>query len=197
MKKLTKLLGLLLVAGAMFVGCQQEANIDTNEVKLSDGKWDIVTSMSTKIKRGLYTGSLSYGSSETINVSGDTYTYISYSMNQGVSFTLPEGTDEKALTAFATAMTSGESDEGENKPTVLINGTTITITNSTTATAEEIEEMNEQEHKISEDYTSELPEGVVIKTNKKKTEYIVTWVVAAEDEDDFDSNYTMTMKKQK
>ena len=196
MKKLIKFLGLLLVAGAMFVGCQQEANIDTNEVKLSNGKWDIVSSMSTKIKKGLYTGTLSYGSSETINVSGDTYTYISYSGNQSVSFTLPEGTDETALRTLAALMTGGGEDD-EDKPTVTINGTTLTITDSYTATAEEIEEMNEEEHKISEDYTSELPEGVVIKTNKKKTEYIVTWVVAAEDEDDFDSNYTMTMKKQK
>lgn len=196
MKKLIKFLGLLLVAGAMFVGCKQEANIDTNEVKLSNGKWDIVSSMSTKTKRGGYTGSVSNTSSETINVSGDTYTYISYSGNQSVSFTLPEGTDEAALRTLAALMTGGDEDD-EDKPTVTINGTTLTITDSYTATAEEIAKMNEDENKISEDYTSNYPEGTVIKTNKKKTEYKITWVVAAEDEDDFDMNYVITMKKQK
>ncbi len=200
MKKLVKILGLLLVAGALFVGCKQEANIDATEVKLSNGNWDISFVMSaTMSESDGYKMAMESKSSGAIKVEGETFTYLSYTSTGSIIITCPS-----AEVAAAAAQDSdllklmmGEDIEGDF--TVKVDGSKIIVSASETATAEQLAYMNKGTHLVSKTFDYSDDEGVVIKTNKKKTEYKITYVEKADpdDENDYDVNYTITIKKQK
>ena len=81
MKKFAKLFGMLLVAGAMFVGCQQNVDIDTNEIKLSNGKWESNTKVTNSADVNLmgthYKSSGTTNSKDVFKVTDDVIEFLS------------------------------------------------------------------------------------------------------------------------
>ena len=198
MKKLVKILGLLLVAGALFVGCKQEVNIDATEVKLSNGNWDVSFVMSaTMSESDGYKMAMESKSSGAIKVDGETFTYLSYTSTGSIIITCPSA--EVAAAAKDTMNSQLAPFFGEDDFTVKVDGAKIIASASETATAEQLAYMNKGTNLVSEAFDYSDEEGVVIKTNKKKTEYKITYADKADpdDEDDYDVNYTITIKKQK
>ena len=148
MKKITKLFGLMLVAGAMLVGCKMEPNIDTNEIVLANGNWEME-------ETGFYSETSSSGTETTnmtikatISVSGDEVTFLS--MSQG-------STDVYTLNDSATAAdVENEKKDAEKYANIVggsvtVDGKTITITiPMLAATDDEIAKMNKDKTTISE-----------------------------------------------
>ena len=196
MKKLVKILGLLLVAGALFVGCKQNVDIDADKIELSNGTWDITyTTSGTASEMGL-TGTVEATSKEAIKVSGDTYTYLSSSYS--VKFTVECGSADAAAAAKAELEAVFAAAGEEDMPSVSVSGSKLVLTSTETSDADDIAAMNEDENLVSE-FTGDLPEGATLKRNKSKTEYKLTFVRKADpdDEDDADMNITVTIKKRK
>ena len=197
MKKFVKLFGLLLVAGALFVGCKQEVNIDATEVKLSNGNWDISFVMSaTMSESDGYKMAMESKSSGAIKVDGETFTYLSYTDTGSIIITCPSA--EEAALAKDSMNAEFEEMFGDDF-TVKVDGAKIIASASETATAEQLAYMNKGTNLVSKAFDYSDNEGVVIKTNKKKTEYKITYTEKADPdvEDDYDVNYTITIKKQK
>ena len=197
MKKLVKILGLLLVAGALFVGCKQEANIETDKIEFSNGKWDIVSTASAKMTDedvGAFDMAIRYN--ETIQVTGDSYKYLKMSYTMSMTYEMPTEAEAAQLKQYL---------ELQSGVTVTVSGKKVTASKTTTADADEIADMNEDENKISEDYSAaDYPEGTIIKTNKGKTEYKISYKYKSEGEDaeysvfgDAEVTVTITIKKQK
>ena len=192
MKKLLKFMGLLLVAGALFMGCQQNVNVDSDSIKLSDGTWDIdgTTSYSYEISSIKY--SFSYFTDYTIKVAEKKFTYKKASGGLSASYTVPDSVPDSAMENYKKQVEEMYADE-ENV-TIKVSGKTITVKISESATDEEIAKMNEVEHEAG-DFAETFPDGAVIKTNKKKTEYKVTYTIPAENEDDHEAKVVYTFKK--
>ncbi len=194
MKKITKLFGLLLVAGAMLVGCKMEPNIDTNEIVLANGNWEMeetVVATGTNTK-GTETTNMTIKA--TISVSGDEVTFLS--MSQG-------GTDVYTLNDSATAAdVENEKKDAEKYANIVggsvtVDGKTITITiPMISATDDEIAKMNKDKTTISELNQTCNENGGVIKRNRKKTEYTITYTITSSNPNST-SNYTIHLKKQK
>ncbi|MBR4179821.1 MAG: hypothetical protein IKR45_03875 [Treponema sp.] len=198
MKKLVKILGLLLVAGALFVGCKQEANIDATEVKLSNGNWDMSFVMSaTMSESDGYKMAMETKYSGAIKVEGETFTYLSYTATGSIIITCPSA-EVAALAKDTMNAEFEEWFEGDDF-TVKVDGSKIIASASETATAEQLANMNKGTNLVSKVFDYSDVEGAVIKTNKKKTEYKITYTDKADpdNEYDYDVNYTITIKKQK
>jgi hypothetical protein len=194
MKKITKLFGLLLVAGAMLVGCKMEPNIETNEIVLANGNWEME-------ETGFYSETSSSGTETTnmtikatISVSGDEVTYLSMSESGTISYTLSESATAAEVQA---KKASAESLASKNGGTVTVDGKTITITiPMISATDDEIAKMNKDKTTISELNQTCNENGGVIKRNRKKTEYTITYTITSSNPNST-SNYTIHLKKQK
>ena len=192
MKKITKLFGLLLVAGAMLVGCKMEPNIDTNEIVLANGNWEME-------ETGFYSETSSSGTETTnmtikatISVSGDEVTYLSMSESGTISYTLSESATAAEVQA---KKASAESFASMNGGTVTVDGKTITITiPMRVATADEIANMNKGKDSISDLNKDCVENGGVIKRNKKKTEYNISYTAS---NNGITETYTFHFKKQK
>ena len=194
MKKLVKLFGLLLVAGALFVGCKQNVDIDADKIELSNGTWDITSEASGAYTEGTLSGSIAYIMKEAIKVSGDKFTYLSES--QTIKVTLDCGSADAAAAAKASF---DEKYAGkEDAPTISVSGSKLIMSQTYTSDAEDIAAMNEDENLVSE-FTGDFPEDATLKRNKSKTEYKLTYVHKADpdDEDDVDMKITATFKKRK
>jgi len=194
MKKLVKLFGLLLVAGALFVGCKQNVDIDADKIELSNGTWDIKAELTGAYTEGTLSGSIAYIMNEAIKVSGDKFTYLSES--QTIKVTLDCGSADAAAEAKASydKVYAGN----ENAPTISVSGSKLIMSQTNNADAEDIAAMNEDENLVSE-FTGDFPEDATLKRNKSKTEYKLTYVEKADPdvEDDVDLKATVTFKKRK
>ena len=192
MKKITKLFGLLLVAGAMLVGCKMEPNIDTNEIVLANGNWEMEES-------GVYTATSPLGTETsnvtlkgTFSVSGDEITFLSLSQSSIETFTFSESATAAEVQA---KKTSAEALAGKNGGTVTVDGKTITITiPMRVATEDELANMNKGKNAISDLNKDCVEYGGVIKRNKKKTEYNISYTVSS---NGVTETYTYNLKKQK
>ena len=193
MKKLVKILGLLLVAGALFVGCKQEANIETDEIKLSNGTWDLEMRAAYSVTQSTFSASFASGENITFKVEGETYTVTKGSYNYSVTYDF--GSEAAASAAKAQLESYYKAEDGFSVST---SGSKITVKSSQALDDEDIASMNKGDCNVSE-FSAMFPEDAVIKTNKKKTEYKITYTEKADpdDEDDYDVNYTVTIKKQK
>ena len=193
MKKLVKILGLLLVAGALFVGCKQNVDIDADKIELSNGTWDITSEASGAYTQGALSGSIAYISKEAIQVSGDKSTYLSVSQTIKATFDCGSADAAAAAKAGFDEAYAGN----ENAPSISVSGSKLIMSQTYTADAEDIEEMNKDENLVSE--FGYLPEGATLTRNKSKTEYKITYVQKADpdDEDDADMTVTVTIKKRK
>ena len=198
MKKIVKLMGLLLVAGAMFIGCKQEANTLTTDFKLSNGKWEFVADVTMSeefLEDGVkITESMTYNTKEMLQVTDGAIKVLSATQKKEASVTFPEGTAQDVLDS-AKALAEAKKGEGD---TVTVKGTTVTLTTTHTATDAEIEEENADNPKVS-DIVNSFPKGVEIYTNKKKTIYKVYYPVTSSSSDGLtaSSKTTMTFTKQK
>ena len=194
MKKLVKLFGLLLVAGALFVGCKQNVDIDADKIELSNGTWDIKAELTGAYTEGALSGSIAYIMKEAIKVSGDKFTYLSES--QTIKVTLDCGSADAAAEAKASYDKAYAGNE--NAPTISVSGSKLIMSQTNDADAEDIAAMNEDENLVSE-LVGDFPEDATLKRNKSKTEYKLTYVEKADpdDEDDVDLKATVTFKKRK
>lgn len=203
MKKIVKLMGLLLVAGAMFMGCKQEANTRTTDFKLSNGNWELVADVTTSLDdidedELRVTLTTTYKMKQTFSVSGDAVTIKSMTINGEDSVILPTLPSQSDVEKYK-QIKEAQKEEGD---TVTVNDNVITLKYSHTATAEEIAAQNAENPKVS-DIVNDFPQGVEIFTNKKKTEYKVyfpntsTVNASVNPPLEFKSKTTMTFKKQK
>jgi hypothetical protein len=170
MKKITKLMGLLFVAGAMFIGCKQDADIRTTDFKLSSGQWEVVTDgmdSEDKIENELrVTYNSTYKAKQLFSVSGDDITIISITKNGKESVILSTLASQTDIDKYKQLL-EAKKKEGD---TVSVEENTVTLNYSHTATAEEIAAQNAKNPKVS-DLVNGFPQGVEIFTNRKKTEY--------------------------
>lgn len=195
MKKLVKILGLLLVAGALFVGCKQEANIETDKVELSNGTWDLVQKGTATVSEDGYSVSISENYNVTFKVADKLVTFTKGSY--GMSMTWGFGSSEEAA---ALKPTIEKMFGGEEGVTVTASGSNVIVSASEDFDEEEIADMNKGELKASDFIDSYITDEAVIKTNKKKTEYLITWKEKDKNplgSDEIDVNYSITIKKQK
>ena len=202
MKKLTKLFGLLLVAGALLTGCQQNVDIDTDEIKLSNGKWEM-NSKVVETENGKTMG-LSYESSQTtkgkstFKVSGDDMEYLSGSTSLSGKIEFPADTNDATI-EFAKGMIETMLPSGTE---LKQEGTTFSYSYSATATEDDIKGQNEGNPKVSS-MSKSLPKAARIQTNKKKTEYKISWEEESKDTTDPENpessktTYLYTIKKLK
>ena len=200
MKKFAKLFGLLLVAGAMFVGCQQNVDIDTNEIKLSNGKWESNTTVTSSADVYLtgthYKSSGTTKSKDVFKVTDDVIEFLSGSESGSGKVEFDEGTSALAL-ASAKLMIAANLPEGVE---LTLDGTTYSYTYSHTDTEDELKVQNAAKPKVST-MSSTLPKVARIQTNKKKTEYKVSYEQETTDSTDPDhpstmkTTYLMTIKK--
>ena len=193
MKKLLKFMGLLLVAGALFMGCQQNVDIDTDEITLSDGTWDYNKTTTVAYEQTSIKYSWNYFSEGTFKIADKKFTYIKWSVGTSASFTVPDSTPDSYMDEYKKQVEKMPSLSGA---TVTVNGKTITAKYTKSATADEIAEMNEGDL-VAGDFAEGLPDDATIKRNKNKTEYKVTYTIPAEDEDDYDAKVVITFKKKK
>ena len=171
MKKIAKLFGLLLVAGALLTGCQQNVDIVTDDISLSSGKWDVYYKYTASETENMYGVSVKLSftqeSKGTISVSGDSCTTLSQTSTMSETMTFPEGTPQATLDAAL-------AEAKEEISSATLNGLVISASETETATAAELEEMNKKSSKVS-DFKKTFPEHSLIKTNKKKTEYAISY----------------------
>jgi hypothetical protein len=169
-----------------------EPNIETNEIVLANGNWEME-------ETGFYSETSSSGTETTnmtikatISVSGDEVTYLSMSESGTISYTLSESATAAEVQA---KKASAESLASKNGGTVTVDGKTITITISMrVATDDELANMNKGKDSIS-DLNKECTEnGGVIKRNKKKTEYNISYTAS---NNGITETYTFHFKKQK
>ena len=200
MKKLTKLFGLLLVAGALLTGCQQNVDIDTDELKLSNGKWEM-NLKNTESFEGTE-GGVSFKSSgtekekDTFKVSGDAIEYLSASGSGSGKIEFPADTDATILEFAKEMIAAGLPDGVELK----LDGTTFSYSYTYTATEDDLKAKNDSNPKVSE---IKFPKVARIQTNKKKTEYKISWETESTDSTDpanpttEKESYNITFKKLK
>ena len=167
MKKLLKFMGLLLVAGALFVGCQQNVDIDTDEVTLSNGDWKMTqTSSFSFTDEDGDKNSISSGLSASIEVANKIFTFTAVTQNTSISITLESESAAQYLKSIWEA--NLEPDEK-----ISVSGKTVTIKSSYTLSDAEIAESFGGRYNA--EHVEKGFQGAKIKTNKKRTEYKLTY----------------------
>lgn len=195
MKKITKLFGLLLVAGAMLVGCKMEPNIDTNEIVLANGNWEMeYTAVETGTLEEGYPETTNMTVKATVSISGDEITFVSMSQGGTQIVTFPETATDTEIQIVKGFLEIYAATVGG---TVTVDGKTITSTYPMRdCTEAEIAAMNIQKQKVS-DWNDECTKNNgVIKTNRKKTEYNISYTSTSENSKG-STSYTIHLKKQK
>ena len=188
MKKLLKFMGLLLVAGALFMGCQQNVDIDTDEITLSDGTWDTNLNCNASYSDQGFSIKIATDTDEQYKVADKIATLKSSKTTYSYSVTLPDEATDAMVTAIKEKMELTK-DDGE---TVTVKGKTITVKSTETMSAEDIAQEKPFTATLKkEDY----PEGTVFKANKKKTEYKITYSVAVTGQAYSSVNSVITFKK--
>lgn len=185
MKKLLKFAGLLLIAGALFTACSTEPNIVTDKFDLSDGNWKFVSQSSQSYKSS--DGKIQNMSEKedvTVTIAGGVITPTAIVTSASQSMTYPEGTDQSVIDAEK-AKAEKYKEEGD---TVTVNGTTITLTYAPVENDPKALAEFKKDSPTVEAFNSDIPEGMVIKSNKKKTEYTFSYT-----EEETISGYTYTV----
>lgn len=167
MKKLLKFLGLLLVAGALFMSCQQNVDISTSEINLSDGTWAMTQTVSVSYTDEEIKYSVKSGFDANIAVDGDAFTFKSVTENSTFSATVPSGMS--SILAATKEKWEAEKEPGE---TITIDGNTITSKVSRKLSESELKE--DYGGKYNSKHVEKGFDGAEIKTNKSKTEYKLT-----------------------
>ena len=188
MKKLLKFMGLLLVAGALFMGCQQNVDIDTDEITLSDGTWDANWNVSASYSDEGYKFKIATDTDEQYKVADKIATLKSSKTTYSYSMTLPDEATDAMITAFKEQMELSKDDD----ETVTVKGKTITVKSTETMSAEDIAKAKPTSATLEKE---DFPEGTVFKANKKKTEYKVTYNVAVTGELYSSVKYEINFKK--
>ena len=188
MKKLLKFMGLLLVAGALFMGCQQNVDIDTDEITLSEGDWSMNQNSSfTFTDEDGYKASISAGFTALITVEGDAFTFKSVTRESVFSVTCPSEAEANYLKA---AWDLGK----ETGETVSQNGKTVTSKTSNKLTDAELKE--DFGGKYSAKNVEKGFDGAKLKTNKKKTEYKLSYKdTRTYNGQSYDADVVITFKK--
>lgn len=192
MKKLIKLIGLLFFSGLMFVGCQQNANsksdnveIETDNVELSDGTWD-------------YTLSITFFTEKKwMTISGNDKINGIYKFNNGIGILTNGSETGNATYKFSESASQNYIDDinAENKDKGM---TLLSVDgNSYSYKYDRAFDSNETETaSVGEINDFCKKNNAVVKTNKKKTEYKITFSETTYDENFKDTNgYTLTLKK--
>lgn len=170
MKKLLKLLGLLLIAGALVVSCTPSGDDGktTDKIELSDGTWEMESTgsaSSSVTQNGMtVTESVSYIMKETFTVDGDNITVTAGSNTMKMTMEYPAD-----YASLLTMMKPGLEEQGY---TVTISGSKLTATQTEVMDDAEIAKMNAENPKVSE-LTDDLPEDAEITVNSNKTKYTV------------------------
>ena len=205
MKKLVKMVGLLLIAGALLAGCNKDADgpadIVTNEVVLSNGTWESEQLMVGESESSGGSSSFKMEDKSTFDVDGEKITLKSNWNSIIMQTTYPDSANDATIQAvkefydmIATFATLGGKTASSTQE-----GKTLTFSMSGDSTAAELAQMNDEMSSASE-YKAQFPSSAVIKTNERQTVYEITW---SENYDDPEMNIvslpctcTMTIKKQ-
>ncbi len=192
MKKLFKFMGLLLVAGALFMGCQQEASISTDEITLSNGTWNIVYAQKCSYKDTTtnYDLAIKTTNDQTYKVANDLGTLLKGSYEYSMSITLPAEYSEAVISAAV----DGYEETLEEGQSIKVNGRTIIISEKEVFTQEEIDEQNERGLIITKNMEDNWS-GATITTNKNKTVYKVSYTKTGAYKGTYDVKYEYTFTK--
>lgn len=208
MKKLTKIFGLMLIAGALVMGCKKDAgsdstaDIETTEITLSNGTWNCEQLIKGETTIGDVSSSIDVKDKTTFDVSGENITITSSYTSMTTATTYPasmsdEDLDEMVETyKFVLGYMALAGKTGEAKR----DGKKVTLTIAGDASASEIEQMNAEMGTTTE-YKSQIPSTAKILTNEKKTVYKVTWSEDYKEDSltgpsyTYPCSYEMTLKK--
>ncbi len=187
MKKLIKVLGLLLLAGAMMTGCKDgpdndDATIPATEIHFSDGTWE----MKEMVDCHSEVASLKLDQSYTYVISGDNVTVTAGSISMNQTITYPASTSDDEVARMRTnlqGMFQIFSFDTTKRYEVGGSGKTITLSISGTRSEDEIDNENISTSEIA-DLTIGLPADCTIMTNENNTVYKVTW------EGDYEGEYS-------
>lgn len=185
MKKLLRFVGLLIFAGVMFTGCQQNVDIETDKVELSDGTWDYTLTASFFTEK------------KWMTISGDVKITGTYEFNNGIGV-LTNGLETENVTyKFSESASQDYIDNinAENKAKGMI---LLSVDGKTYVYKyEEAYDSNEFATAIVGEINDMIKaQNAVVKTNKKKTEYQITFTETTDKEDYKDTTgYTLTLKK--
>ena len=208
MKKLTKIFGLMLIAGALVMGCKKDAgsdstaDIETTEITLSNGTWESNQKINGEVTSGGMSSTIDIKDKTTFEVSGENITIKSSWTSMTTTTTYPDSMSDEDIAQMksiydmmASIMTlGGKTAESKQE------GKKLTFSMSGDASAREIEEMN-AEMETTTEYKSQIPSTAKILTNEKKTVYKITWTGDYEEDmtgggSSYPScNYEMTLKK--
>ena len=205
MKKLVKMVGLLLIAGALLAGCKKDADsnaadIETTEIKLSDGTWESEELITGESTSGGGSSSIKVEDKSTFDVSGETVTLKSNWNSMTMKTTYPDSTPDDTIASVKSfyEMICAFATFGGKTASVNLEGKTLTFSMEGEANASELEEMNAEMGSTSE-YQTQFPANVKILTNEKKTIYKISWSQDYNDDtmniDSFPCTCTMTIKK--
>ena len=179
MKKLIKLIGLLLIAGAMMTACkggpgndEASATIETKEIKFSNGNWE----MKQKIDCTSNVASLKLDQNYSYSISGDnvSLTAGNFSMTQVMNFPASASDDDIAtfksnMETISVIMTMAGS-----QSSVTSSGRSVTWKLSGTLDENDIESENLTTSSVN-DLLADVPSGTKIYTNEKNTVYKIIW----------------------
>ncbi len=187
MKKLIKVLGLLLLAGAMMTGCKDgpdndDATIPATEIHFSDGTWE----MKEMVDCHSEVASLKLDQSYTYVISGDNVTVTAGSISMNQTITYPASTSDDEVARMRTnlqTMFQWMSFDTTKRYEVGGSGKTITLSISGNLSENEIENENISTTDI-DDLIIDIPENCKIMTNENNTVYKITW------EGDYEGEYS-------
>ena len=173
-------MGLLIFAGVMFTGCQQNVDIETDKVELSDGTWEI----EYEEKESWKDRSFSYEAidvdctretfgSATCKIENEKITFINLFSNSTEWIIYP---DDVSLFVFDDELEYAKKEIRKGKVEGSFDEKTIIIKYNSVQSEKDIAELNTYYNSYYEFLS--LDEGqFVIKTNKKKTEYEIIGTV--------------------
>ncbi|MCR4900562.1 MAG: hypothetical protein K5907_07085, partial [Treponema sp.] len=104
MKKLLKMVGLLLIAGALLAGCQKDAdannaNIETEEIKLSNGTWESKQVTTGESTSGGGTSSIKVEDKSTFDIDGEKITLKTNWNSITMKTTYPDNTPDDTISS--------------------------------------------------------------------------------------------------
>lgn len=170
MKKLLKLLGLLLIAGALVVSCTPSGDDGktTDTIELSDGTWEMEgTGTASATEQGVTT-SVSMTEKLIFEVAGDDITFTSGTATMKMTMEYPP-----EYASYLAMMKETYEQQGYD---VTVSGSKLTATQTEVMDDAEIAKMNAENSKVST-LTDDLPEDAEITVNSNKTKYTVNYTV--------------------
>ena len=177
MKKLIKVLGLLLLAGAMMTGCkggddEASATIETKEIKFSNGNWEMKQHIDCNSDVSTFKMDQNY----TYAISGNSVSLSAgnFSLTQVMNFPASVSDDEIASKKSNMETVAAWMSIGGLQSTVTTSGRSLTWKLSGSLSENEIDNQNIATSSV-DDLMAQVPAGTKIYTNEKHTVYKVTW----------------------